>query len=107
MRFLVIAFLIPCSAYAQVNLCADAKGHKTYTEAECSELGMTPVGVIRDIKTTSKNCDDMTQQMSDQRDVVKKLRASENAFKTNEVGAVLIENQIVQTERRYKKECKR
>lgn len=107
MKILLIVFLIPCTVYAQVNLCADAKGHKTYTEAECGELGMTPIGVIRDIKTTSKHCDELTQQASDQRELVTKLRATENAFKTNEVGAVLIEGQIKQTERQYKKECKR
>jgi hypothetical protein len=107
MKYLVLVFLISGSVHAQVNLCADAKGRKTYTEAECSELGMTPVGVIKDIKTTSKRCDDLTQQITDQQNTVKKLRASENAFKTNEVGAVLIENQITQTERQYKKECKR
>lgn len=107
MRFFIIAFLIPCSVFAQVNLCVDEKGRKTYTEAECSELGMKAVGVITDIKPKSKRCYDLEAEITSQHEQAGKLRATRANFNMGEAMSIIVDGQARRLEEQYKKECKR
>lgn len=107
MRIFLFALLIPGVVFAQVNLCLDDKGRKTYTEAECNEIGMKPIGVIKDIKPKSKNCYDLENSMNSQYEQAAKLKETRNDFNTGQAMAIIIEGSAKRTETQYKKECKR
>lgn len=107
MRLITLFFLIPMAAHAQVNLCIDGKGRKTYTEASCAELGMTPAGVIADIKPKPKKCYDMAAQLESIKKTANRLRTTPSALNTNEAMAIVWDGEIERHEMQYKKECER
>jgi len=53
---LILIFLIALPATAQVKVCVDSKGKKTFTDYECPKLGLNDGQVIHDINITPKQC---------------------------------------------------
>lgn len=53
---LILICLIALPATAQVKVCVDAKGKKTFTDYECPKLGLDDGQVIHDINITPKQC---------------------------------------------------
>lgn len=105
--FAIVILLMPCVASAQVNLCLDDKGRKTYTEAGCEEIGMKPVGVIKDIKPKSKRCYDLEDQAKRQRTQAEKLKNTNDTLNTGKAMAVIVEGEANRLDQQYAKECKR
>ncbi|MGN6704019.1 MAG: hypothetical protein ACTHKB_13790 [Burkholderiaceae bacterium] len=104
---LLVLVFVPLFASAQVNLCVDSKGRKTYTEAECDELGMQSVGVLKDIKPKKKHCYELEGQIANSRAQAERMRKVGGPANYGEAMAVIQDGNTSRLEADYKKECKR
>ena len=107
MKIFLIAALLPLAAFAQVNVCADSTGRKTYTETACENIGMKPVSVITDIKPKSKHCYDLKAIAAEQRAQARRYRNDKDGTGITRSLAVIPEGQADRIEEQYKRECER
>jgi hypothetical protein len=93
-------------ARAQVNVCMDGTGKKTYTEAKCEKIGLKDSHVISDIKPLKARCYDLQESADQQRKNIERLRRSDLTGMNNMATEILTSN-LNNTEMQYEKECVR
>ncbi|MFJ7566219.1 hypothetical protein ACIQW9_04560 [Herminiimonas sp. NPDC097707] len=110
MRYLASClFLFAVSASAQVKVCVDAKGKKTFTDYDCAKIGMKSDAVIQDINITPKQCGAIKDAITNSQNSL----ARHDAEIVNVVvpgGSMLrnvLVNQLEANQLRYHRECVR
>jgi hypothetical protein len=105
----VALFSICSSSSAQVKVCIDAKGKKTFTDYECEKIGMQRADVIQDINITPKQCPAIKDSISNTQAAI----ARHDATSSNvlNVASPMYRNALVQqleaSQQRYHRECER
>jgi hypothetical protein len=105
----IALFLVVCSASAQVKVCVDSKGKRTFTDYECEKIGMQRADVIKDINITPKQCPAILDSIENSKLAIARHDA-EYANGINPM-APMMRNALVQSlqanQSRYYRECER
>jgi hypothetical protein len=105
----IVLLLVFCSASAQVKVCVDSKGKRTFTDYECEKIGMQRADVIKDINITPKQCPAILDAIDNSKRAIARHDAEVmNGFTP---GASIMRNALVQgleaNQARYHRECER
>lgn len=106
---LVVALivLLPLQSIAQVKVCVDSKGKKTFTDYECGKIGMKDEAVIQDINITPKQCGAIKDTITNTKNSI--ARYDSDIIYSVSPGSTLLRtslvNQLEANQLRYHREC--
>lgn len=102
-------FLVALSASAQVKVCVDAKGKKTFTDYECAKIGMRDEAVIQDINITPKQCGAIKDSITNTKNTIARYD-SDVIYSVSPASNILrasLVSQLEASQLRYHRECVR
>lgn len=106
---LILICLIALPATAQVKVCVDEKGKKTFTDFECPKLGLATGEVIHDINITPQQCAGIKDSIANSRNSL----ARHDAAPANLLNPAMpmyrnaLVTQLESQQMRYARECVR
>lgn len=105
----VLALLLPFQSIAQVKVCVDSKGKKTFTDYECAKIGMRDESVIQDINITPKQCGAIKDTITNTKNSIARYDA--DIIYSVSPGSTMLRaslvNQLEANQLRYHRECVR
>jgi hypothetical protein len=106
--FLALLF-VSVAAGAQVKVCVDAKGKKTFTDYECEKIGQQRADTIQDINITPKQCPAIKDAIVNSQNSIARMDATRDR-ELNPMFHTLRNIQVQQLEanqQRFHRECER
>jgi hypothetical protein len=110
MRYLAgCLFLVVCSTSAQVKVCTDSSGKKTFTDYECEKIGMKSGSVIQDINITPKQCGAIKDTITNTQNSIARHDAGTvtSLHPAGSIYRTALVNQLEANQLRYHRECVR